>query len=216
MHVYALCHSTATIALPDGVASSLERVTQARITAIVEPDLQLEALQQDDDRLLHAVLVHDRVIRELFQQTTVIPLRFTAFPTEPELIADLETQQQTYLETLARLDGKAEFVLKFVPKSIVEQPLDPEIKGKNYFLAKKRQHQEQQQQRELQSQELNQIMQAIAQQFTLSTAAEAYQFYVLASQENIHQCQEKISYLITDLTQWDCAMGEILPPYHFV
>ncbi len=216
MHVYALCHAAATLVLPSGVAQPLQMIQQGDLAAIAEPDLELATLQQDDDRLLHAVLVHDRVIRELFQQTTVLPLRFTAFPTLEDLRSDLQTHESTYLETLTRLVGKAEVTLKFVPKAIPEPGISPELKGKDYFLAKKQQYQAQQQQQTLQTQELQQLLQAIAQQYPISTPADAEHVHILVNQNNIERFQAAIAPLIAQSPQWEFTLSELLPPFHFV
>jgi len=186
-----------------------------QLAAVVEPDLRLEELQQDDNRLLHAVLVHDRVIRELFQQTTVLPSRFTTFPTLDELQKDLQSNQNRYLEALSRLDEKAELTLKFIPHEFEERPISTNLKGKEYFLAKKQQHHIQQQQKELQSQELTQVLQAIAAYQPISVQSDSTQIHILISQDDQSSIKERITQIVAQTSQWSCSFGELLPPFHF-
>lgn len=216
MHAYVLCRATATLLLPDGVAAPLQMIVQDQLSAVVEPDLQLEELQQADERLLHAVLVHDRVIRDLFQQTTVLPLRFTAFPSLVDLRSDLQHNQHLYLETLSRLDGKAEVTIKFVPEAIAEQPLATDLKGKDYFLAKKRHHQAQQQQREQQRHEFEQILQAIAQHYPLSAQPDTHQAHILLDRDDFVKQQHYLLPYLDQLNHWQVSVSDALPPFHFV
>lgn len=216
MHVYVLCRSTVSLTLPAGIVQPLQMIVGDQIAAVVEPDLQLEDLQQEDDRLLRAVLVHDRVIRELFQQTTVLPLRFTAFPSRADLTVDLQANQQHYLATLARLDGKAEMTLKFQSKALAEPPIAPDVKGKEYFLAKKRQHQDLQQQRELQAQELDYILQAISEHYSTVATPDANQVHILVNRDSANQAQARVMALISQFSLWDGIWGEVLPPFHFI
>ncbi len=77
IYVYALLVPTASpLVLPLGMERDIELVYSSGLAAIIEPEISLEAIQATDERLLQAVLNHDRVIRELFQQTPLLPLRF--------------------------------------------------------------------------------------------------------------------------------------------
>jgi len=218
MHVYALVSSTTTrsLLLPIGVANSLELLIQANLAAVVEPDLHLEELRQDDAILLQAVLAHDRVIRELFAQTTVLPLRFTSFPTLTELITDLQINQQLYGQRLTRLQGKAEYTVKFVPKEFQDVAISPDLKGKDYFLAKKQQYQAQHQQREQQTQELQHLLTVIAAQYPTVTPPEAQQAHILVDQADKVILQEWCDRLQHQVSWWKLCLGEAVPPFHFV
>lgn len=216
MHVYALVSSTTTLALPMGVVNPLQLITQGELAAVVEPDLTLEVLQEQDTALLQAVLAHDRVIRELFRQTTVLPLRFTSFPTMAELTTDLQTNQQTYVQTLTRLQGKAEYPIKFVPIEIEEPSISPALKGKDYFMAKKQSYQAQQQQREQQTQELEQLLQAIAAQYLVVKPPDIQQVYILADKTNFFELHEWVNASQQQTTLWNLHLGEAFPPFHFV
>lgn len=217
MHVYALVNrSRVELTLPEGVLGPLEIVSHKQLTAIVEPDLQLDDLQQNDAILLQAVLAHDRVIRELFRQTTVLPLRFTTFPTRTNLIADLETNQAKYLGILARLDGQVEVTLKLVLVENPEPEVPPQLKGKEYFLAKKQLYQAQQQQRDAQAQEFNSVIQAIAQLYPIVIQSDLQQAYLLVPQEKVPDLQAQVSNFEKIITSWQLYLGEALPPFHFV
>ncbi|EKQ69880.1 Gas vesicle synthesis protein GvpL/GvpF [Leptolyngbyaceae cyanobacterium JSC-12] len=217
MHVYALLKTPQLpLNLPAGVDHALQLVVCKQLAAVIEPDLELEQLQQDDAVLLQAVLAHDRVIRELFSQTTVLPLRFATFPTLAELISDLHTRQTHYLETLDWFEGKAEYTVKLTPSKINQSPIVETLKGKEYFLAKKRQYQEQQQQREQQTQELAQIFQAIAQQYPIQTNSDNQQVHILANKNEQNQLEQILKTLQSNYMLWEIALSEALPPFHFV
>ncbi|MDX2241280.1 MAG: GvpL/GvpF family gas vesicle protein [Leptolyngbyaceae cyanobacterium bins.302] len=216
MHVYAILHRSAALTLPEGVLSPLQSVVEGQLAAVVEPDLALVELQQDDAGLLQAVLAHDRVIRELFAQTTVLPLRFNTFPALNELIADLQTNQKTYLNQLAQLDGQAEFTLKLSPVEISEGSIAPNLKGKEYFLAKKQHYQEQQRQEELRVQEFNLIVQAIVQQYLAVAQPDSNQICILAQKQQYDGLQRQITDLQEQMNYWELHLGDALPPFHFV
>ncbi|NJL22740.1 MAG: hypothetical protein HC895_21050 [Leptolyngbyaceae cyanobacterium SM1_3_5] len=135
------------LTLPAGFVGNLaivpatELITTELITteliAIVEPELNLELLQRSDEQLMQAVLNHDRVLRELFEQTTLLPLRFgTCFVSEAGLVEHLQTHQQAYQGKLAALSNQVEYSLKCSPIFLPEAAIDPDLKGKDYFLAK--------------------------------------------------------------------------------
>lgn len=217
MHVYALLRSsTAGLTLPEGVLGSLETITHQQLMAVVEPDLQLEDLQQSDALLLQAVLAHDRVIRELFLQATVLPLRFSSFPARADLTIDLDSNQAQYLAILEQLDGQAEFTLKFTPIETAEPQIAPELKGKDYFLAKKQLFQAQQRQKDLQVQEFNFLMQAIAQLYQVVNQPEAQQVHILVHREKQSALQDAVSKLARQVSSWHLSLGDALPPFHFV
>jgi len=62
-----------SLKLPVGMANPLLLITGEDLSAVVEPEVCLDTLQNDDERLIQSVLCHDRVICELFQQTTILP-----------------------------------------------------------------------------------------------------------------------------------------------
>ncbi|MBF2028791.1 MAG: GvpL/GvpF family gas vesicle protein [Oscillatoriales cyanobacterium C42_A2020_001] len=217
MHVYALLKTpTFPLNLPKGVVSALELVVCEQLAAVVERELGLEELQENDATLLQAVLAHDRVIRELFGQTTVLPLRFTTFPALEELTNDLQTRQANYLETITQLEGKAEYTIKLSPIARETTPIPSDLKGKDYFLAKKQQHQEQQHQQALQSQELAQIYQAIAQRYSTQTNPDLQQIHILTDRSNSPQLQQEVAILQNCFKSWEILLSEALPPFHFV
>lgn len=143
MYTYAFFPTANTPAqLPEGIANSLHLVTVDQLAALVEPDLSIEVLQSSDDLLMQAVLCHDQVIREMFEQTPLLPLRFgTYFVSHQGLVEHLETHHREYLEKLKKIAGQAEFLLKLKPLTVPEFAIPNELKGRDYFLAKKQQYQ---------------------------------------------------------------------------
>lgn len=217
MHVYSLLNTPTTpLALPQGVLNPIQLVTHEQITAAVELDLSLEELQSDDATLLHAVLAHDRVIRELFQQTTVLPLRFMSFPSLEELQSDLQIHQQNYLTQLGKLQGHAEYSLKLIPTEIEDTPISSNLRGKDYFLAKKQQHLEQHRQLALQREEYEQILQAIERHYSSRVKTESRQIFILVSQNVMEEMHHLIAQLQEQYPRWQIMVEEALPPFHFV
>jgi Gas vesicle synthesis protein GvpL/GvpF len=117
MYTYAFLPNSAQILrLPSGIAGSLKVLQVDNLAALVEPNLVFEEVQTSDEQLVRAALAHDRVIRELFQQTPVLPLRFgTRFVSQQGLLEHLEVHQVEYSQKLADVRGKAEYFLKVVP-----------------------------------------------------------------------------------------------------
>lgn len=221
MHAYVLLKtSTLPLALPKGTFGALEVVGNDWLSTVIEPELSLEVLQQDDALLLQAVLAHDRIIQELFSQTTVLPLRFSNFAPLDTLLADMSSHQQRYLEILNRLEGKAEYTLTLDPIELPEAPISPDLTGKAYFLARKQQVQVQHTERQQQWEEFQMILAAIAHcyPYTISPSAEMenQQIYVLLPRAEENILQQATILLKEKFTHWSISVGEALPPYHFV
>ena len=222
MYVYAFCQTPPTpLALPGGIAGLIQVVTANQLSAIVEPAVSLEHLQQDDALLIQAALAHDRVVHRLFLQTTTLPLRFgTCFRSLPSLLAHLETQQQTYLNQLAKLDGKAEYTLKLSPVERPEADIAPALKGKDYFLAKKQQYQAQLSYQQQQQTAIEQMQQAISQtyaQYSRSeTASGAQTMSLLVRRDREHQLRQHVQTLQEQYPEWQLELSVAMPPYHFV
>lgn len=233
MYIYAFLKlPNNSLQLPPGIEGNLQVVaselTGENVGAIAEPGLtSLTAIEQDEQRLMQAVLTHDRVLCELFHQTTILPLRFgTIFRSAADLIAHLNQQQQTYLTKLNQFEGKAEYTLKVVPLDAPIAPTTSEAKGKAYLLAKKQRFSLVQEFQNQQSREWASLQQAIAatQLFQASgflpitgePQGTTNRLYLL-----IPKNQES---LLLDLVQnwqqtyptWQLFLSEPLPPYHFV
>lgn len=221
MYIYALLKTPSSpISLPPGIFGALQLVGNAAISAIVEPELASEDLEQDNDRLLQAVMSHDRVIHAVFLQTTVLPSRFGCFVAANHLVDDLKVRQQQYLDRLNQLEGKAEYLLQFTPCPFTEPPIPPDAKGKDYFLAKKRQYQAQVEQQQTQQQELKQLVTAIAQRYHPFKIGEAQagteKLYLLVDRQHEGELQEQIIQWQQPLHTWQLSLSEALPPYHFL
>jgi hypothetical protein len=222
MYTYAFCQTPlAPLELPQGIAATVQVVTVNQLAAIVEAAVSLEPLQQDDTLLVQAALAHDRVIRNLCLQATILPLRFgTCFSSLQGLSTHLETHQQAYLSQLAYLNGKAEYTLKLI---LVEPPdavIAPEIKGKNYFLAKKQQYQQQlsyQQRQQTASEQIEQaVLQAYPEYCCSQDAAGVKAIHLLVNRDREQQLCDFIQALQQQHPQLQLALGAPLPPYHFV
>lgn len=222
IYLYALLRlPTADLHLPEGITTQVQLLHTEQIAAVIEPDIALEPLEQDDRQLLQAVLSHDRIIRELFAQTTVLPCRFgTCFESSASLLAHLTAAQTSYLATLQQLDGKVELTLKLTRREAPELELPSELKGKAYLLAKKQQYQQQQAFQNQQMAELQQILATIA----TSTSDLCFQpsntttesLYLLIPGIQTEAFQLSLSQWQHQYPLWQFSLGEALPPYHFI
>lgn len=213
MYTYAFFKSSANpLTLLPGIAGDVQIVNSAQLSALVESDLDLETLQQDDNQLVQAVLTHDRMICELFWQTTILPLRFgTSFVSLDALLMHLELNQATYLAKLAQLEGKAEYRLKLTP---IEQfdSISANVKGS--------QNQTQQVVQNQQQLELQAVLAAIAHHYpdhiVSETRSGVEKLYLLLNRQDEDGLYERLQEWQDQSSQWQLMLGEALPPYHFV
>jgi Gas vesicle synthesis protein GvpL/GvpF len=204
--------------LPEGIFGSLQIISADGLAALVEPNLAPELLQDNDKQLVQAVISHDRVIRELFEQTTVLPLRFgTYFKTQQGLVEHLQTHSAEYLMRLAGLQGKAEYTLKLTPIAFIEPIIGEAVKGKDYFLAKKQIYQDQTAWQTEQQAELEALITAIERLYPRWVRGDADQgmerIYLLGDRQ-MEGLSE--SFQSWQFAHWEMSVGEPLPPYHFV
>jgi Gas vesicle synthesis protein GvpL/GvpF len=222
MHLYALAKaSTVDTVLPSGIAHDLEWVVEGAIAAIVEPNLHLADLQQDNQALLEAMIAHDRIIRDVFEQTTILPLRFTSFASSSEIQADLRLHQSAYLQQLEYFAGKAEYTLKLQPIPLEESaPIESSLRGKDYFLAKKKHLEALNRQRSQQSEEAQHLMGAIMQHYPqhqiMPLNADSQTLHLLIDQAAEYNLQEDFLDWQATYQMWNLTLSERLPPYHFV
>jgi hypothetical protein len=224
MTVYAFAFlrcPTTPLTLPTGINSSVELMCVGEIAAVIEPDISIEALQANDKNLMQAILAHDRVLRSIFEQTAILPLRFgTCFVNGDRLVEHLQQHESSYLESLADLSGKAEYMLKAIPLERETQTMTQEKKGKAYLLEKKKQYQAQSSYQKQQRDELDELLNIIDQAyhyvFSPNDDSEIKKINIL------HSRKEEESLLKTYLQwrdryqSWDLHLSEALPPYHFI
>lgn len=212
--------------LPDGIQGSLAWVGDGVLGAVVEPDLDLEALQADNQVLMGAVLAHDRVIQDLFQASVLLPLQFgTCFKHQDGLLQHLAQQRSTYQERLTLLSGKVEYTLYLQPQPLSAEPVpspSPEepLKGRAYFLAKKQQYEslgDRQQKQQDQFQDLLTTIQRIYPDLCQGDPQDGQErIYLLVGQRRSSHLQKQVQQWQTAAPLWDLRLSEPLPPYHFV
>jgi hypothetical protein len=102
----------------------------------------LESKIHDTAWLQEKVLAHERVIRRVFTDHTIIPMKFgTLFETEEGVQAMLAEHYAEFIALLAKLDGKEEWGVKIFAdrerlRGEIEQQ-DPAIKAKSGAIALK-------------------------------------------------------------------------------
>ncbi|MGJ3246560.1 MAG: GvpL/GvpF family gas vesicle protein [Elainellaceae cyanobacterium] len=212
-----------TIELPLGIEGQLDLVVSSEnVAALVEPNLSSTEFQVSDQRLMRAVLSHDRVIRDMFHQIdALLPLRFgTCFVSHDGLVEHIKAHSQTYLETLSMLSGKAEYTLKLIPTDIKEQTDSQSPRGRDYFLAKKRQYQTIAHQKQNQEAErdrlLNEIRHLYPSMVRSDASEEVERLYILCDRQAESTLSQQVQQWQATCSMWTLSLGDALPPYHFV
>lgn len=207
--------------LPEGIAASPRLLRSGELCALVESDLGFEALQSDDDRLMRAVLIHDHMVRAVFEQVDVLPLRFgTRFHSESVLLEHMARDRALYLDKLNSLAGKAEYTLKLIPIDLPEPDLPAGLTGREYFLAKKQRIQTQAQQQQQRQEELYGLKLEITQQFPSPVFTEPQEgierIHLLSDREAEFALAQSLKRWQEQFPHWEMSFSEALPPYHFV
>lgn len=225
MYTYAFFKTPKTsLQLSEGIAGDLTLIETGILSALVEPELEFEVIEKDDNQLVQAVLAHDRVICDLFWQVTILPLQFgTQFLSRDHLMTHLSENRDKYLNKLNQLEGKAEYRLKLTPIEL-ELPSSPEMngspKGRNYFQAKKQQYQAHLDQKNQQQQEFQQILAKIEQVYPdtkLKAGSDGVEkLYLLVDKREEMSLYHHLNEWQNQYPQWELGLGEALPPYHFV
>lgn len=220
-YTYAFLETpTAELELPVGIGDRLLLISSAGVSALVEPEVSVESLQNDDQRLIQAVLSHDRAIGELFRQTTVLPLRFgTSFASKESLLTYLESHAEEYLEKLRLLNGKAEYILKFIPRILDEPVITPEAGGRQYFLAKKQRYQTQQDFQNIQKAQWDEVVDLITKIYKSAIVVQPpgeARIYILISRQDEPILGKQFLAWQQACSHWELQLGLPLPPYHFI
>lgn len=220
LYVYAFLKTPVVdLKLPIGISNSVQLISKAGVSALVEPAISIESLQNDDETLIKAVLSHDRVICEIFRQTTVLPLRFgTSFVSQASLLTHLESHAKKYLEKLNQINGKSEYILKFIPRTLDEPNTPPVSKGREYLLAKKQRYQMQQDFYAAQSTEWENIAEIITQiheSKIVQQEGKETRIYLLVSSQDEMLTEQFLTWQEA-CPRWELQLGEALPPYHFI
>lgn len=211
------------IELPLGIEGQLDLVVSPEnVAALVEPNLFLTEFQASDQRLMRAVLSHDRVIRDMFHQIdALLPLRFgTCFLSYDGLLEHIKAHSQNYLRTLSMLSGKAEYAIKLIPADVREQDTSPSASGRDYFLAKKRQYQTIARQKHNQDAERDRLLDEISHLYPSMVRSDASEeierLYVLCDRQAESTLSQHVQAWQSAYSMWTITVGDALPPYHFV
>ena len=222
VYVYAILLTPETsLMMPGGMKDQVELIYYEDLAAIAEPEISSTELQQTDEKLLEAVVTHDRVIREIFQQTSVLPLRFgNIFAQRSSLVHHLKEQRENYISQINLIANKAEYTLTFTPRSYLTNTSESEVRGKAYLLAKKKRYQQQQEFYDRQRQQWQEIYQSLQQTYPNlvvgKSQEEIEQIHLLAQRnEDVIKKLELIKWQ-EKYELWNIKLSEALPPYHFV
>lgn len=227
MYTYAfLKPPQTTITLPPGIQHPTQIIQGDHLCALVEPELSPGTLDdKSEDQLMQAVLNHDRVLCEVFRQTDLLPLRFgTCFISLTALLDHLKQHQESYGKKLEILASKAEFTLKCIPLEISSNPppavSETPLKGRDYFLAKKRLYEQQSQQQQGEESQWEELSQTLTELTSEIVWAEPQgnekKVYLLIPRIQASELIEKCQTWQSQYSQWQLSLSEGLPPYHFV
>ncbi|WP_096608361.1 GvpL/GvpF family gas vesicle protein [Calothrix sp. NIES-2100] len=222
LYTYAFCQTlNIPLNLPKGHAGQLFLINSSGISAVVEQGLSLESVQNNDEQVIKMVLDHDRIIRELFQQTTVLPLRFgTSFASSDTLLNHIQFHAEEYRKTLDKIQGKTEYNLKLVPRTVKEPVRSTVGGGRDYFLAKKQYFEYQKtfmiSQTDEKSSLINLITEIYQSSVIVQNKGEEIKIYILVSDQDKPLFLEQFLSWQEACPSWDFFLGEGLPPYHFV
>jgi hypothetical protein len=225
MYLYGLVHRSAIESLKSlsiaGIAHELVWIESGELGAIVEPGFPVQACAASEQALIDAIVVHDRVLLSTFAVTTVLPLRFgTEFASDDALLEHLKTQQNAYLTALKVLDSKAEVSLKLFAQQAEPEPISTSLKGRDYFLAKKEQAQQQQLFQQSFDRDRQSLIEALQSQ-NIQVFTKSVDHYLLLCDRDcglediLKIWQFQMHEGDRDQNQWTWTLSERLPPYHF-
>lgn len=222
LYVYGVCRKPdPSLSLPLGLEQETALVIVDQLAAIFEAGIDVKAIQADDQRLLTAVLSHDRVICDLFNQLPILPMRFgTQLGSLGQLRDHLLTHYTNYLTKLDRLAAKAEYQIKLVPIPILPMALSEGLKGRDYFLAKKQRLQDQTGQQQQQQQDLEEFLSSLYATYPdcvqLTSPDGDTKIYLLLTPPDLPHLKQQAQAWLAHTRHWQLSLSEALPPYHFV
>jgi len=232
MYLYGLVHRSAiemlAISEINGIAGDLSWRESGELAAIVEEGFPAQACANSEAALIEAIVSHDRILLSVFAIQTILPLRFgTEFASEQALIQHLEKNQIGYLRAIDALKNKAEISLKLSATQSAPEPIPSELKGREYFLAKK----EQSQQQQFIEQYLDRDRALLLQQLSdrgIQMFEKTVDHYLLLCDRNFDlesslehwqaemgECDRTNQSKSQSKNQWIWKISEELPPYHF-
>ena len=221
IYLYALCPSLVGFSdFPEGIGTApIEVITVGPLGAVIERDVDIAQIQADDTQLMTAVLAHDRVLGHLFTQTPLLPLRFgTQFKDIDSVKTVLSTQGETYRQKLDYLQDKAEYLVKLLPQPLELPAIADDLKGRDYFLAKKQRLQDHSTALNEQTEDLQNFLSSLqAANIPLVQSApqdNEERLHVLLSRD-VGRTQQLMASWQVQLPTWQLICSEPLPPYHF-
>jgi hypothetical protein len=234
LYTFAFFSDPVPQANPPGINGNIKYLQVGNLVAAIEPDLDVQGLREvSEEVLLKAVLSHDRVICELFQDRTLLPLRFgTAFVSEAALRDYLHAHGRELSDRLQKLQNYAEYPIKAKFRSRSSQQdssqteAKPELKGKEYLLAKRDFYIQQQESRSLQQQEcedLINLLNAISVELEHPTKPriseqqnwDELRAFMLLKPGQLDLLQTAIDDWLIEHLSWQIEIADPLPPYHF-
>lgn len=230
IYTFAILLAPAPDARPLGITGKPITYIQCdRLVAAVETEVDIDALNQlPEQSMLQAIIQHDRLLCELFEQRPLLPLPFlkTFFSDGKTLENYLQTDSSKLLANLQRIDGYAEFLITgtaIAPK--IETATD--LKGKDYLLAKRSQYLQQEKWRSQLQQEVLDYRQTITDylnpeiyqpefQHSEPQGSEDVRVYALLPRSQVASLQDTLRSWEERHPHWQIAWSQPLPPYHFL
>jgi len=228
LYTFAILLAPAPETQPLGITGKPIQYLQCdRLIAAIETDVDIEALKLlPEQSLMQAIIHHDRLICELFNSRTLLPLRFgTAFVSIDALESYLQTEGERLCASLQRLDGYAEYL---ITGNAASPKLEmATLKGKDYLLAKRSQYLQQEQWRSQLQQEVLDYRQTITDnlnseiykpefQHVETQGSEDVRVYALLPRSQVEFLQDTLRSWEEQHSHWQISWSAALPPYHFL
>jgi hypothetical protein len=229
IYTFAILLTPAPATLPLGIAGKpIQYLSCDRLIAVIDRDVDVEAIKLlPESSLMKVIIQHDRLICELFNDRTLLPLRFgTAFVSIDALESYLKTESPKLLAQLERLDGYAEYLI--TGKAIADKTeVLSNLKGKDYLLAKRSQYLQQEQWRSQLQQEVLDYRKAIINHLNPdiytpefaqveTQGSEDLRVYALLPRSQVQDLPEILRAWESEHPHWQVNWSDALPPYHFL
>lgn len=210
--------------------SNIRGINQGAILAYPSGDFAVVVSEYKPDGQLtqQAIVDHARVVSECFRISTVLPFRFgTVFESDEALRRAVRTNRKTFLESVAKLRGKAEMHIKLLLKdgSLQEILTDgtlPATVGSDYLMKLRdraaRERERQTKARAL-SLQVNKLFSPLQEEISckrIESGGIVLDIAHLIDSKSIEKYQNRFSSASRQFKNCEVSVSGPWPPYHFL
>jgi len=174
-----------------------------------------------------SVIEHARVVSECFRSATVLPFRFgTVFDSDEALRQAVRTNRRTFLESVAKLRGKAEMHLKVIVRgdgsvqTIGDTPLPTTAGGE--YLSKLREKASRDRERQTKARavsvQVHKLFNPLEEEVTCKRLDSGVVIDIahLIDTKTVEKYQNRYATAMKQLKNCEVALSGPWPPYHFM